>query len=159
MTYDTYRYIFIGAAILCAVMLVVTVILFFALNIRKVFGDLTGKRAKKEIQKIREDNEKFEDKRYKSDSVNKNKEKITDEINQEAVQRKPDVNAGIITAKIATQNLGAETEVLAQEVSDETSILNENINETTVLSQNFLEAGIFEIESDITFIHTSEVIS
>ncbi len=192
MTYDTYRYIFIGAAILCAVMLIITVILFFVLNIRKVIGDLTGKNAKKEIQKIRQINEESGDKRHKSSSVNRKRGKITDKISESNMpaQKKANIDTGIVTAKIATQNLNAdndsnqaateETDVLISAMSEETSLLNETganetsllgesngnetallnetANETTVLNQNIEQQFVFEIEKDITFIHTNEVI-
>lgn len=184
MTYDTYRYIFIGAAILCAVMLIVTIILFFALNIRKVFGDLTGKNAKKAIEKIREENENSGDKKHKSSTVNRQRGKITDKIDERGntVPRKPDINTGVITTKIATQNLVPETDVLVEEPDNNTTVLNEadmnttvlnesDMNttvlsqpemagegETAVLSENVASADIFEVEYDITYIHSDEVI-
>ena len=45
MTYDIYRLIFIVGAIACAVMFVVSVILFITLKIPNVIGDLTGRNA------------------------------------------------------------------------------------------------------------------
>lgn len=169
MTYDTYRYIFIGAAILCACMLVLTIVLFFTLNIRKVFGDLTGKNAKKEIKKIREDNEQSGDKRHKSSAVNRKRGKITDKISNQQVQQRQEINTGIITAKISTQELAQETELLDNAISNETSVLSEglnetslldeSINETTILNENRIVSKVFEIEHDITFIHTNEVIN
>lgn len=53
MTYDIYRLIFIVGAISCAVMFVVSVILFITLKIPNVIGDLTGRNAKKAIENIR----------------------------------------------------------------------------------------------------------
>ena len=57
MTYDIYRLIFIVGAIACAVMFVVSVILFITLKIPNVIGDLTGRNAKKAIENIRKQNE------------------------------------------------------------------------------------------------------
>ena len=51
MTYDIYRLIFIVGAISCAVMFVVSVILFITLKIPNVIGDLTG-RKKPPVEKI-----------------------------------------------------------------------------------------------------------
>lgn len=179
-TYDTYRYIFIGAAILCAIMFVVSVVLFFALNIKKVFGDLTGKNAKKAIQKIREENEASGDKHHSSSSVNRDRGKITDKIDEHGNNkaRSSELHVGSITTKIATQNLSPETDVLNEnnttvlsEESANTTVLNEvdtnttvldqsmGMNETTILSQENIQTSIFQIECDITFIHTNEVIS
>ena len=53
MTYEIYRYIFIGAAILCGIMAIVSIALFFLLKIPRVIGDLTGSTARKAIEKIK----------------------------------------------------------------------------------------------------------
>ena len=47
MSYDTYRLIFIGAAIACGVMFLVSVTLFFVFKIPNIIGNLTGRNAKK----------------------------------------------------------------------------------------------------------------
>ena len=52
MTYDIYRLIFIVGSIACAVMFVVSVILFITLKIPNVIGDLTGRNAKKAIEAL-----------------------------------------------------------------------------------------------------------
>lgn len=49
-TYDIYRLIFIVGAISCAVMFVVSVILFITLKIPNVIGDLTGRNAKRQLK-------------------------------------------------------------------------------------------------------------
>ena len=47
MTYELYRYIFIGGAVLAGIMLVASVLIFFLLKIPHVLGDLTGRNARK----------------------------------------------------------------------------------------------------------------
>ena len=50
MTYDVYRYIFLGGAGLAALCLILSIVLFFVLRIPSVIGDLTGSTAKKAIE-------------------------------------------------------------------------------------------------------------
>ena len=53
MSYEVLRNIFIGAAALSGLMLIVSVLLFIILKIPSVIGDLTGITAKKAIENIR----------------------------------------------------------------------------------------------------------
>lgn len=131
MSYDIYRYIFIGAAIMCGVMLVVSIILFFVLKIPKVIGDLSGATARKAIRTIREQNEASGEKSYKASGYNEARGRLTDKITHSGsvVQRQGMQNyGGHGTAKIATQPLQQEPEV------NETTVLG-GANETTVLSE------------------------
>lgn len=174
MTYEVYRYIFIGGAGLAGLCLAIAIILFFALRIPSVVGDLTGATARKGIANIRNQNENTGVKTYKSSAVNRERGKITDRITPTGtlIKNPTDVMGGAMeTTKIATGRLEAE----ARE-SYETTLLEENgSNETTVLSDDgygettLLDKGsdgqsvdgnvAFAIEYDITFIHTDEVIA
>lgn len=78
MTYDIYRLIFIVGSIACAVMFVVSVILFITLKIPNVIGDLTGRNAKKAIENIRKQNEASGGKAYKASAVNLERGRLTD---------------------------------------------------------------------------------
>ena len=107
MTYEIYNYIFIGAAIASGILLVVSIVLFFMLDIPKVIGDLTGSNAKKGIESIRKQNEATGDKSYKSSSVNLKRGRITDKISNSGRVEKPvsgAFGAGAGTAKIADPN-------------------------------------------------------
>ena len=107
MTYEIYNYIFIGAAIASGILLVVSIVLFFMLDIPKVIGDLTGSNAKKGIEDIRKQNEATGDKSYKSSSVNLKRGRITDKISNSGRVEKPASGAfgvGAGTAKIAGPN-------------------------------------------------------
>lgn len=181
MTYDVYRYIFIIAAILCGVMFLVSIILFFALKIPKVIGDLTGYTAKKAIKNIRDQNEESGNKTYKTSAINKGRGMLTDKISKSGklVERDEERSgAGMMTMKISTQNIkplqnvGDETTLLSE--AGETTLLAENIaenqpmaGETEVLSAPPVEnivyeqqpvENIFVIEFEITYIHTNEII-
>ena len=80
MTYEMYRYVFLGGAIAAGVMLAVSILLFFLLKIPKVIGDLSGRTARRAIDDIRRQNEESGDKTYKSSAVNLQRGKVTDKI-------------------------------------------------------------------------------
>ena len=56
--------------IIAGVLLLMSVALFFLLDIRKVIGDVTGSTARKAINSIREQNEASGNKAYKPSPVN-----------------------------------------------------------------------------------------
>jgi len=171
MSYETYRYIFLGGLIACGVFFVVAMILFFVLNIPKVISDLTGRTAKKAIESIRMQNEQSGDKTYQSSAVNLERGKLTDKISQSGRLMPRDATpfgTGVITEKISTQQLdtAGETDVLT--VAEETSVLGSS-GETEVLAPVAGETEVlttvpqlvqaFTVEYEITFIHTNEVIT
>lgn len=163
MTYDTYRYIFIIAGILCGVMAAISVILFFALNIRQVIGDLSGSTARKGIQNIREKNEQSGDKTYKTSAVNRDRGKLTDKISQSGrimQSHQEAFGTGAATSKIATQNLKPEyNETTVLETEPPVGLTGKlPAGETTVLSMEELDKMTFVIETEITFVHTNEMI-
>lgn len=172
MTYDVYRYIFMGALIFSVVMLIVSVLLFAALNIPKVIGELSGATAKKAIRNIKEQAENVKD--NKESTVNRQRGRLTDKISESGRLIRMETNQlgmGVVTEKIGTQEFagGNETTVLTQ---NETAVLDKNEttvlsqDETTVLTQNdttvltqsneSVIGTLFEIEYEITYIHTNE---
>ncbi len=176
MTYDIYRYIFIGAAILCGIMFIVSILVFIFLKIPKVISDLTGATARKAIKNIREQNEASGDKGYKVSAFNEARGKLTDKISPSGnvIQQHQMQMRGIDTTKIDTQELQVdetvnqttvldsynETSVLDNTGAGETSVLSEVMSsgETTVLSEATNDSA-FTIEYEITFIHTNEIIT
>lgn len=194
--YEVYRYIFIGAAILAAILFIISVILFFVLKIPSVIGDLSGATARKAIEDIRNQNESTGEKIYKSSTVNKQRGKLTDKISPSGnLVKNPSggIWGAMSTEKISTQKLsedaanettvlgsnettvlgGNETTILGGNETtvlggNETTVLNSGgttlldsmpaMNETSLLSPDMMPSGIFEIEYEVTFIHTTEVI-
>lgn len=176
MTYEIYRYIFLGGAILAGIMLVVSVLVFFLLKIPTVIGDLTGANARKAIENIRNHNESTGDKTYRTSQVNRERGKLTDKISPSGRLIKDpslSLHGAMGTEKIGTQQLqpeevASETTVLTGELTgaNETTVLTGELsdgaenhaNETTVLNaQTF--SNEFVIEYEITYIHTDEVIA
>ena len=165
MTYETYHLIFVVAAVLAGVFLVISAILFVVLKIPRVVGDLSGATAKKAIQSIREQNEQSGNKVYKSSKVNMERGKLTEKITPSGrLLHHHTGGFGAHTEKISTQMLqnqatqAGETEVLST-IPEEAALMNAGMNETTVLTQNMVMQPFFEIEQDITFIHTEELIT
>lgn len=156
MTYEIYRYIFLGSAVLACIMLIVSILIFVLLKIPVVIGDLSGANARKAINKIRIQNENSGDKTYKSSLINKERGKLTDKISASGKIVKNTTGntyGAMATDKLDTQELigGGETAVLD---SNNTATL-----ETVVLSDNIINNfTTFEIEYDITYIHTNEII-
>lgn len=156
MTYEIYRYIFLGSAVLACIMLIVSILIFVLLKIPVVIGDLSGANARKAINKIRSQNENSGDKTYKSSLINKERGKLTDKISASGKIVKNTTGntyGAMATDKLDTQELigGSETAVLN---SNNTATL-----ETVVLSDNIINNfTTFEIEYDITYIHTNEII-
>lgn len=161
MSYEIYRYIFYGGAILAGVMLVATVILFFVYKIPTVIGDLTGANARKAIENIRNQNESSGDKLYKTSQVNRERGKLTDKISPSgSLMKDPSGHfaGAMATEKISTQELPPE-ETTVLDVANETTVLdNAGAGETTVLDA-VDDPVTFQIEYEITFIHTDEVIA
>ena len=170
MTYEIYRYIFLGGAILAGIMFVVSVLVFFLLKIPTVIGDLSGANARKAIENIRSHNESTGDKTYRTSQVNRERGKLTDKISPSGRLIKDpshSLHGAMGTEKISTQQLHPEdvtdeTTVLTGELTggSETTVLghDDHANETTVLNaQTF--SNEFVIEYEITYIHTDEVIA
>ena len=137
MNYDTYRYIFIGAAILSGLMLVAAILVFIFMNIPKVISDLSGATARKAIKAIREQNEAGGEKTYKASAYNQARGKLTDKISPSGnvIQQRDAMQHFVSTTKIETQELAQdapanETTVLGG--ANETTVLG-GANETTVL--------------------------
>lgn len=171
MTYEIYRYIFIGAAILCGIMFVISILLFLFMNVPGLIGDLSGTTERKAIKSIQEQNESG-DNLQKAKAVKRKRSKLTkkkslSEKQQYHIQGTP--NAGVVTAKINTQKLAEENETTVLASGQETTVLTD-MNETTVLYHiapaaekiNVIEAGgqqdIFTIEYEITFMHSDELV-
>ena len=167
MTYEVYRYIFIGGAVLAGIMLLVSLLLFFLLHIPAVIGDLTGATARKAIEDIRNQNTKTGDKTYKSSQVNWERGKVTDKMTPSGrLLHNPSGGFGgaMATEKISTSHLNAEAEesfattlLDHTKTSSETTVLSPEVSgETTVLSEDQIA---FQIVYEITFLHTNETIS
>lgn len=164
MTYETYRLIFLGAAVASVVLFILAITLFFILKIPSVIGDLSGSTARKAIQNIRAQNEQSGDKRHKVSAVNQSRGKITDKIlpsgRLEPSNAAP-LGTGVVTDKLNTASLvpdettlleSAGETTLLQPAGGTTLLVQDEGNETTLLTD------VFAVVHEIAFIHTDEVI-
>lgn len=186
MTYEIYRTIFIVFTILAIVTLLVAVILFFALKIPKVVGDLSGINAKKAIESIRNQNAESADRTDTPGIGLSRKIAVTGKISTQKLMGE-NANAYQMSGANETTVLsdlgggGNETTILSEmpQGMNETTILSEMpqaMNETTVLSAMpteknntemlspekrpaYGQQSVFEIEFEITYIHTNEIIA
>lgn len=166
MTYDTYRLIFIVAAILAGIMLVLSVVLFIKFKIPKAMGDVTGSTARKAVEEIRAQNRNTGDIANRPDSAGG---KIPDkmmqygQLHQQAASAAPvveqiypqgDEDSMVHTAKLRLQDAPAasETAVLPQEAAFETEMLSQPP------AAEAPPPDFFRIEQDITYIHSNEII-
>ena len=134
MSYDIYRLIFIGAAIACGVMFLVSVILFIVFKIPNIIGNLTGHSAKKAIEDIKkQQNESYVINGEANESHLNGKKKITEKISTARLDRAEE------TTVLGNGNSRVEeTTILGDGNSrvEETTILgngNSRVNETTIL--------------------------
>ena len=137
MTVESLQTLSLIFFILAGVLFLVTVALFFILNIVKVFGYLTGINAKRGIEDIRIHNEVPES--VKSSS----KQKVTSKFSFSRRLQKDSSDGVVIgTAKLSTSELvkeAMETTVLDQ---SETTVLETSANETTVLDTSSSETTV-----------------
>lgn len=127
MTYEIYQYIFYGSLIMCIIMLVLSIILFFVFKIPKIVGFLTGATARKAIKSINEHTEQSMSQRLKQ-----KKGKLYNEIDFSSsgkLMKKTNVSMDSdspVTEKFKTASLAPY---------NETTVLKQRGNETTVLLQ------------------------
>lgn len=171
---------YIGIA-LCAMFALITVFLFFKLNIIGVIGDLSGSSARKGIENIRNQNQISGNKAYKSSNVNRERGKLTDKITSSGrlASAGESVDVSVGTEKFKTGELPQSNETVVLDAyssggyeSDETTVLMKNAtDETTVLASSFDETTILNVENlknigsgivveeEIVFVHSNERIS
>lgn len=131
---------------LCGVSLVINIILFIRLRIISIINDLSGKTEKKQIEKIRLNNNNIvKNKRFNFSMYNKTQSKISEQINIGHVNPK-------IIEKPITEKLENGTEVL----ENGTQVLSEG---TEVLDDSKAKnSNKFIIKKSIILINTLEVI-
>lgn len=135
MSYEVFRIIFIGGAVLSGLCLATAVLLFFVLRIPSVIGDLTGSTARKGIENIRNKNEDAGVRTVKSSAVNQERGRVTSKMTPSGRLRtgKGQTAGHMATNKIGTNRLLAMAQESAA-VSAETTLLTGEGNGTTLLA-------------------------
>lgn len=127
------------AYIVAGVLLLVAIALFFLLNISKIFGDLSGKNAKKAIENIRKKNEGI----YREAERNEDGTLNTDNL--------------MDTEKISTTRLAMDTTVLSNVTLGQTAILDEPTGRTATRA-TFDISIPFSVEMEIGYCYSKEII-
>lgn len=145
MTVELLQTLSLVSYIAAGVLFLVAVALFFLLDVPKLYGDVSGRTAKKAIEAIRQQNESSGNKAYKPSAVNAERGKLTDKITQSGKLQSQTAGlpVSVGTEKLATLTLAPqsnETTVLA-ESGNETTVLEQPVGETTVLTGNLSPAG------------------
>lgn len=180
MSVELMQTLSVVAFALAGVMLVVAVVLFFVLNIPRVFGEVSGSTAKKAIEDIRKQNETTGNKAYKPSPVNQQRGKITEKISSHgsSKSKNKDVTVSVGTAQLKEMN-AADTSSETVMLENETAVLASEAGETSVLEntsgQNdfgitgplFSDRDTFEqipssgnvtVEYEICFVGSNEII-
>lgn len=127
MTVELLQTISLVSFIIAGVLLLLGIALFFLLDVPKLYGDISGRTAKKAIEAIRQQNESSGNKAYKPSAVNAERGKLTDKIS----------HSGSVVGKTSGSGISVGTEKLHTDVltakANETTVLNNGSSETTVL--------------------------
>lgn len=152
--------------IVAGVLFVAVIAMFFLLDVPKLYGDVSGRTARKAIEAIYQQNESGESNTYKPHFGNVERSKLTDKITR----------SGSLQSKTAGLPMNVGTEKLlnsgSYSQSDVTTILNEPANETTILEQPIGETtvltnpdtavkhsvGKFRMDVELSFFGSSEII-
>lgn len=162
MTVELLQTLSIAAYIAAGVFILIAVALFFLFDVPKLYGNISGRTAKKAIEKIRQKNENTGSNAYQTSVVNTERSKLTDKITL----------SGRLTPQTAGLPMGIGTEKFS------TSALSPQFNETTVLSGNVFQGssettllvneeygikstvidGTFSVDVEMSFTGSSEII-
>ena len=140
MSVELLQTISLVSYIIAGILLLVTIALFFLLDIKKVIGDVTGTTARKAINTIREQNEASGNKAYKPSPVNLARGKLTDKISPSGrlQPQKTEIGGSPGTEKFDTTELMLDSEgtTSLDDMYNNSTVLNGEIGETTVLAQS-----------------------
>lgn len=171
-----YKVMFYGGISISILMLIVSMILFFKLNILNVVYDLTGITAKRKIQEIKDQNAKYGQKKYMPIDINEKKSEVTGKLSMseklgwksktDKLFKKSNVEEKIHKKEIIhekeIESNESLTMLLTEDVNygNETELLQdiEEIGGTEVLTNEDLSLNEFKIIFDVLSIHTDEVI-
>lgn len=166
MTVELLQTLSLVAYIAAVVLLILGIVLFFLLDVPRLYGDVSGRTARKAIEAIRRQNEATGGKAYKPSAVNAERGKLTDEITKSGKLRPRTASTSISvgTEKLETATLISQAKAtgLLQQSGPETTMLYDQsvmAGETEVLAQtNRVDAGQFVVEMELSFAVSPEII-
>lgn len=184
--YTLYRNIYFYCGIAALFFLLIAIILFFSLRIPQVFGELTGRTARKAVEEMNNGQSKYTKKKSKKKIKNQKtqkKENIKSSYSNSIYSNligEDDTPARLVTQddiptpeRMPEKNGEVETSVLMERETDvlsgnesevETTVFSERELQTVVLENDNMETDILQMNSDFIVvrsmveIHTDEVI-
>lgn len=164
-----YQILSIAAFVLAGASFAFAIFCFFKFRIIKIINDLTGRTAKKSIEKKRSENEEsgrnITNAEKQENKSKKNRESVNPMDRPKYEQKKRNSQATGILADNATQLLASETDILSVSGTaasyEETAVLNdlETGSENEIgLSEKGVMSSEPEIIQSIVLIHTNEII-
>lgn len=168
---DTFFMISIISFIVSGVCLLLAVVFWFRFGILEVIGNLSGRTARKNVEKIRASNEKTGAKPIQSDKKRQEKNKTSNmpvkSVKMNTIQEKDpeqDVHpeTGLLSENKAEYEKETQTDVLAGDMTgelldNETSDLAP-VSKAPVLQGQRAEAKRLTMLDDLIVVHTDEVI-
>lgn len=141
---------------LSALFFVISIFVFFSLDIPFVIGDLSGKNAKKAIEEWRANNEKTGNKSFRSSYINLNRDPITGtmDIDKEKTQELDETS--LVESNVVTSILSEETTLL-QNDEEETALLEDD-DQTMLLSDYLKENKKIEILEEVELTDSKDII-
>lgn len=171
MTVELLKILSIVAYIVAGVLFLSAVAMFFLLDVPKLYGDVSGRTAKKAIEAISKQNKSTQNKAYTPRTVNAERGRLTDKITPSGrLQLQNDgLYVDVATEKFNTSTLSPQTNetTILKQVADETTVLTNDLlqenGETTVLElkSNIVQQSqevSFSTDVEISFYSTSEII-
>lgn len=143
---ETYRLISFIAFIFASIFAILSLGLFFKFNIRKIFGDLTGRNERKAVEAMRKRMVEKDD-TSSNLSLNKKDEEATVILPKTAI-------AGSVDEEAATELLNKDLDATLLLEKD-----NVDSEQTVLLEKKSISSKAeFIVETEITFIHTDIVL-
>lgn len=146
------------------VFLVIAMALFLIFKIPVVFGDLSGRTAKKSIESMRKNNERTGNKSYSSSSVNMARGKLTENITG-SDRKKTEIIRQNGETGLLNENQAIDYQRIDTEILETTTEVLRDENATTPLEDVQSVCGRkkessmkFTMIEEVIFIHTEEVI-
>ncbi len=158
MTIETLQTISFICFLLASVFFLISVAMFFILNITKVVGDLSGITAKKAIENIRSQNDSGTEKQQKHEVINNSAQtSVSTKLKKSGAQ------GFAQTSKLNTSTLNKdnnETTVIADagKTSEETTVLAAaSAPETSVLVESFAETTVLANEQSVITVKPNDI--
>ena len=126
---------------LSGVLFVASIFIFLKLKIPAVIGDLSGRTVAKQVKAIRSANEASGEKSHKSSAVNKNRGKLTKNVNDDRIDEFQS-NSGVSFKTLDRTDSGQQFDTASSEYRQPSNFVAAEIKSTEVLSNNFTDSDI-----------------